>query len=84
MVRHMKQQENYFRELQMKKIVMLYSILAFASTANATTYTCYRYSNGEPTGTWIKISANSRSEAEKKAYKRMKEIGGHVDFVKCK
>lgn len=69
----------------MKKFLMVFGLLAFfASTSHATSYTCYRYVNGHPTGTWISISADSKSSAESKAYSRMKELGGQVDYVKCR
>jgi hypothetical protein len=68
----------------MKKLVLALALLGFASTSYATTYTCYRYVNGEPTGTWISVTADSVSEAESKAYQRMKELGGQVDYAKCR
>lgn len=68
----------------MKKLLLASALFAFASTSFASTFTCYRYVNGEPTGTWIKVIADSKSEAESKAYARMKELGGRVDYAKCR
>ncbi|MCI5115667.1 MAG: hypothetical protein D3913_11845 [Candidatus Electrothrix sp. LOE1_4_5] len=67
-----------------KKILFTLAFVVTTSTCYAATYECYRYVNSSPTGTWIKVKANSKSEAEKIAYKRMKELGGKVDYAKCK
>ena len=50
----------------------------------STQYTCYRYVSGKPTGTWIHVSASSKDEAEQIAYRRFKELGGRVDYAKCR
>lgn len=69
----------------MKKLLFLASVVfIFASIAYAATFTCYRYVNGEPTGTWISVTASSKSEAERIAYARMKEIGGRLDCAVCR
>lgn len=69
----------------MNKTIFILAFMATTSTCYAaTTYECYRYANGSPTGTWIKVKADSKSEAEKIAYKRMKKLGGKVDYAKCK
>lgn len=68
----------------MNKMLIALMLLGFSSMSYATTYTCYRYVNGEPTGTWISVDANSKSEAESKAYARMKKLGGQVDYAKCR
>lgn len=52
--------------------------------ADPYTFTCYRYVDGKPTGGWINMKAESKSEAESKAYQRFKELGGRVDYAKCK
>jgi len=65
---------------------LLFAILAsliIASVAYAATFTCYRYVNGHPTGGWISVKADSKAEAEAKAYARFKEIGGRIDYCKC-
>jgi hypothetical protein len=46
-------------------------------------FECYRYVDGKPTGTWINIEATSKSEAESKALARFKELGGRVDSANC-
>ena len=69
----------------MKKLLLVSALSLFASTSYAeSTWTCYRYVNGSPTGTWVKVQASSKSEAESKAYAKMKEIGGQVDYAVCK
>mgnify|MGYP000072932823 CR=1 FL=1 len=67
----------------MKKILLALALMMMASTSYASSYKCYRYVNGSPTGTWIKTQAPSKSKAEEKAYLRMKELGGKVDYAKC-
>ncbi|SEH04459.1 hypothetical protein [Candidatus Venteria ishoeyi] len=68
----------------MKKLIFALVLFSFSSLSHAYTYTCYRYASGHPTGTWISVKASSKSEAESKAYIRMKELGGRVDYAKCK
>lgn len=58
--------------------------LSSLSYADYSTYDCYRYVNGKPTGAWIRVEATSKEEAESMAYSRMKELGGAVDYAKCK
>ena len=67
----------------MKKIVLALALMMMTSASYASSYECYRYVNGSPTGTWIKIQASSKSDAESKAYARFKELGGKVDSVNC-
>ena len=68
----------------MKKLILLSALVALPMAANAKEYKCYRYVNDKPTGTWIKVEASSKEEASGKAYRRMKELGGRVDYAKCK
>lgn len=69
----------------MKKVFLSLVILAFSPISYAqTTYECYRYVNGSPTGTWVKVKAESKSEAESIAYEKMKGNGSRVDYAKCK
>ena len=67
----------------MKKTILAFALMMMASASYASSYECYRYVNGSPTGTWIKVQASSKSEAESKAYARFKELGGRVDSVHC-
>jgi len=68
----------------MKKLLIASLLLAGVfSSLNAKYYECYRYVNGSPTGTWIKVQASSKSQASEKAYKRFKELGGKVTSVNC-
>jgi len=67
-----------------KKLLIVAILLVFSPNSFASSFTCYRYVNGQPTGTWISIKADSKSKAESKAYIRMKELGGAVDYAKCK
>lgn len=70
----------------MKKLFfgLLLLSLSSVSYSNYSTYDCYRYVNGKPTGSWIRVKADSKEEAESIAYSRMKESGGVVDYAKCK
>jgi len=73
----------------MKKLVL--SVLGMAACLLATapafaesTYECWRYLNGHPTGAgYINVRANSKSEAETKALQRFRELGGQMDSVRC-
>lgn len=68
----------------MKKLLIAgIALLLFASIVYAAKFTCYRYVNGHPTGGWISVEADSKSEAEAKAYARFKELGGQIDYCKC-
>lgn len=67
----------------MKQLLAATALMMMASASYASSYECYRYVNGHPTGTWIKVQADSKSEAEAKAYARFKELGGQVDSVNC-
>ena len=68
----------------MRKLLLgLVLVMGLVSASNAKTYKCYRYVNGSPTGTWIKVQASDKSEASSKAYDRFKELGGRVDSVNC-
>ena len=68
----------------MKKLLLGSALLmALVSLSEAKYYECFRYVDGHPTGTWLKIQASSTSEAESKAYDRFKELGGRVDSVNC-
>jgi len=70
----------------MKKIILnIVAIATILSVANASTkYECSRYVSGDYKG-FIKIVANNKNEAEKKALKKYKnELKIRVDYVKCK
>lgn len=67
-----------------KLLIVAIVLLVFASIAYAYKFTCYRYVNGHPTGGWISVEADSVEEAESKAYARFKELGGQIDYCKCR
>ena len=71
----------------MKSLILglIVSGLFFTNLASASmSYECSRYVAGEYKG-YIKVSANNRKEAEKKAYLKYKnELDMKVDRVKCK
>ena len=68
----------------MKKLLLgSVLLIGLVSVSHAKYYECYRYVNGSPTGTWIKVQASNKSEASSKAYNRFKELGGRVDSVNC-
>ena len=72
----------------MKKITISAGLILcaalFATAASAQSYECYRYVNGKPTGSFVNIKAGSKSEAADKALEKMKELGGRVDYAKCR
>ena len=68
----------------MKKVAILISIVTLISLNASMTWTCYRYVDGGPTGGFVKVSANSKSEAVKKALEKYKKLGYRFDYVKCK
>ena len=73
----------------MKKSVIVFLALAGlsglsgAAQALALSYECSRYANGEYQG-FIKVSADNKQEAERKAYEKYKKLRLKVDYVKCK
>ena len=68
----------------MKKLLLVTVLLVgVMSMANAKTYECYRYVNGSPTGTWVKVKASSKDEATSKAMAKFKDLGGRVDSANC-
>jgi len=70
----------------MKKITLgLVALATFSSMSNASMkYECSRYAGGDYKG-FIKVVANNKDEAEKKAYEKYKnELKLKIDYVKCK
>ena len=70
----------------MKKLILSsVAIATISSIANASIkYECSRYVSGDYKG-FIKVVANSKDEAKKKAYTKYKnELKMKVDYVKCK
>jgi len=70
----------------MRRIMLgLVALVTLSSMANASLkYECSRYVGGDYKG-FIKVVANSKEEAENKAYKKYKnELKIKVDYVKCK
>ena len=70
----------------MKKLILSsVAIATISSIANASIkYECSRYVGGDYKG-FIKVVANSKDEAEKKAYTKYKdELKMKVDHVKCR
>ena len=69
----------------MKKLVFVLLVGGFISNVFASEWVCYRYVDGEATGGYVKVYANSKYEAEKKALKKYREeLGYRTDYVKCK
>ena len=65
----------------MKKLVLLGLVSSFMF---ASTWTCYRYVDSNPTGGFVKVEAYSKYEAEKKALRKYREeLKYKTDFVKC-
>ena len=68
----------------MKKSVIVFLVLAgLSGAAQALEYECSRYVNGEYQG-FIKVSANNKQEAERKAYEKYRQLRLKVDYVNCK
>lgn len=78
----------------MKKLLLAAVLLSLTSVSQAapshpytsqaaSTYTCYRYVDGRPSGGFVKISADSKSEAEAKALAWYQKEGMKVDYVVC-
>ncbi|MBF0574242.1 MAG: hypothetical protein HQK69_10900 [Desulfamplus sp.] len=69
----------------MKKFIsVILGLLVFTAIAYAAmSYECWRYVNGKPIG-FINVEADSKEEAETKAYARLKESGSQIDYCKCK
>lgn len=68
----------------MKKIAVTLFVLAASATAHADrTYECYRYVDGKPAGGFVKVSAASKDEAERKAFQKYKDMGEKVHSVNC-
>jgi len=69
----------------MKKIVFVALVSGIFSNLFASKYICYRYVNGKSTGGYIKVYADSKSEAEKKSLKKYRdELDYTTDYTKCK
>jgi len=70
----------------MKKLVIMgLASITMATFANASmTWTCYRYVDGGPTGGFVKVSADNKEEATKKATEKYKNLKYRFDYVKCK
>lgn len=72
----------------MKKFTIVLGLALYATLlaggASAQTYECYRYIKGHPTGSYVNIKADSKTDAEVKALKKMAKLGGKVDSVNCK
>lgn len=72
-------------DTQVKKSVIVFLVLAGLSGAAQAglSYECSRYVNGEYKG-FIKVIADNKQEAERKAYEKYKKLRLRVDYVKCK
>ena len=59
-------------------------VLGLASIAStSSSYECSRYVKGKWKG-YVKVSANSKDEAVKKAYAKYEKMGERVDRINCK
>jgi hypothetical protein len=66
----------------MKKIILVLTVLS--SFTFAAEWVCYRYVAGKPTGGFIKVTAETKQEANKKALEKYKKLGYKIDSVNCK
>jgi hypothetical protein len=68
----------------MKKVILLAMLIGMLSSLSASmSYECWRYVGGSPQG-YIKVSANSKSEAQSKAQDKFADLGKKVEYIKCK
>lgn len=69
----------------MKKLILSVAMIAgLASAANAGYgYECSRYVKGDWKG-YVKVTADSKTEAEYKARLKWEKMGKRVDSVNCK
>ena len=69
----------------MKKSAIVFLVLAGLSGAAQAglSYECSRYLNGEYKG-FIKVTADNKQEAERKAYQKYRELRLKVDYVRCR
>ena len=67
----------------MKKMCFVVLLVMSSSSFASMSYECWRYVKEEPQG-YVIVLANSKSEAEKKAYQKFKNIGKKVEYIKCK
>lgn len=68
----------------MKKIILSIFMMLFVNAATASSnYMCSRYVNGDWKGS-TDVSANSKSEAEQKAYAIYERMGKRADSISCK
>jgi len=67
----------------MKKLI-LFAILPTIGIYASSTWTCYRYVDGSPTGGFVKVTADSKQEATQKAIEKYKKLGYRFDSVNCK
>ncbi len=67
----------------MKKIILILLLAMSSSSFASMSYECWRYVKGKPQG-YVTVSADSKSEAEKKAYQKFKDIGKKFENIECK
>jgi len=69
----------------MKKTIFFILLSGLSGSLFASEWTCYRYVDGGPTGGYIKIYADSKYKAEKKALDKYRDdLGYRIDYAKCK
>lgn len=68
----------------MKKTALILLTLGITSSIYASySYECSRYVNGKWKG-YVKVSADSKAEAVRKAYEKYEKMGERVDSIHCK
>jgi len=68
----------------MRKLMLGVLIAGFGFANASMSWTCYRLVNGEPTGGFVKVMADTKQEATKKAIEKYKKLGYNFDGVNCK
>lgn len=67
----------------MKKGLLALVLLTLGSSAYASEYKCWRYVDNKPTGGWIVVTADSKSEAQDKARAEYSRLGYSFDYLEC-
>jgi len=72
-----------FERKPMKRLLLIFALFAFSSASYASNFRCHGYDNGNPIGSYVKVSADSKDEAYSKAMAKFKKIGTYVASVRC-
>ena len=68
----------------MKKLMLGVLFVGFSFANASMSWTCYRLVSKEPTGGFVKVTADTKQEATKKAIEKYKKLRYNFDGVNCK